>query len=52
MNLLLFAGIVVVAVLVSVAAMIFVRRIAGPDQFLTDTTRGSASSVSWEPDSR
>jgi hypothetical protein len=42
MNLPLFAGIVVAAVLVSVAAMIFVRRIAGPDQFLTDTTRGSA----------
>jgi len=42
MNLALFAGIVVAAVLVSVVAMRYVRSIAKPDEFMTDTTRGSA----------
>ena len=42
MNLVAFAGIVVAAVLVSTGAMLYVRRIAKPDEFMTDTTRGSA----------
>lgn len=42
MNLLAVLGIVLGAVAVGVGLMYVVRRVAGPDHFLEDTTRGSA----------